>query len=803
MTFLQQIIQLLSEPPGNVIYHLVTLFALQVVFAISWGHWRRERPNPLAWRMAWAAGLIFLARAGLMGLSLLLAQQPVTALSLLPPLEYAIHTGTAVLFAWSVGVTATHWPRLGNALAVLLLALVVLMYLSFSLQWQQQAQQGITLYPTTNQATWWLIFQTTVLGVAWLLTFSQRALWFSLRQMMLLLLWLAHLAYWIVPTTAALTQSEIAHWVRLGHLVVFPMWAAFAYLHTLAGLLDRSPAHLRTDSFATTLQAALPVIQSLETAVLLPAAVQFTTRFFQTPFVGIATLDRQNPQHLRLVSNLPQTQENRPRSWNLNLQDWPGLRLAVEEKRQVELFPNGLGARQLREWYQEMGLVPQGALLIQPLLVNHSPIGLLILAAAETVNQWGETEKKQLPLLASYIAQAIDNSYAHTDVVRAAAAVPLFAEPEAGTAVSGRLVALEEERDQLRNEVETLRGRTQQAEIRAVEANKQARDLAATLEELERVNRDEQLETLKAELSSVRESLLQAEEAMALASAGEGGLSPEWVMVTISRYSGQLEEAQARIQYLETELNRQNRREMDEVVVSLIQELRTPMTSITGYTDLLLSETVGILGLKQRDFLQRVKARTEQLETLLGQIVQLTTQVDFVGPTDEPVDVREMIETAVETVLTQLREKNLRLDLEVPYNLPPLPISRKALHQIMTNLLVNACQATTGNGRIAVRAQANTFPLKASDNGHQENFNFLQVEVADSGRGIHVNDLPRVFEPHHRADDPLIAGLGDTGAGLSVAKTLTEAHGGRVWVQSQIDKGTVFSVLFPIPAPEN
>lgn len=799
MTFLQQITQFLSEPPGNVIYHLVTLFALQVVFAISWSHWRRERPNPLAWRMAWAAGLIFLARVGLMGLSLLLAEQPLTAVSLLPPLEYAIHTGTAVLFAWSVGATATRWPRLGNAIATLLLVLVVVMYFSFSLQ-RQQTQPGGT-YTTTDQAVLWLIFQGAVLGVAWLLTLTQRSLWFSLRQMMLLLMLLAHLAYWAIPAT--LTQSEIAYWIRLGHLIVFPMWAAFAYLHTLAGLLNRSPTHLQTEPFTTTIQAALPVIQSLETAVLLPAAVQLTTRFFQTPFVGIATLDRQNPQHLRLISNQPQTQENRPRSWNLNLQDWPGLRLAIEEKRQVELFPNGLGARQLREWYEEMGLAAQGALLIQPLLVNHSPIGLLILAAAETVNQWSETEKKQLPLLANYIAQAIDNSYTHADMVRAAAAVPLFAEPEERTAVSGRLVALEEERDQLRNELETLRGRTQQAEIRAAEANKQARDLAATLEELERVNRDEQVETLKAELSGVRESLLQAEEAMALASAGEGGLSPEWVMVTISRYSGQLEEAQARIQYLETELNRQNRREMDEVVVSLIQELRTPMTAITGYTDLLLSETVGILGLKQRDFLQRVKARTEQMEALLGQIVQLTTQVDFSSSTDEPVDVREMIETAVETMLTQLREKNLRLDLDVPYNLPPLPISRKALHQIMTNFLVNACQATAGNGRISVRAQTNTFPLKASDNGHQENFNFLHVEVADSGQGIHVNDFPRVFEPHHRADDPLIAGLGDTGAGLSVAKTLTEAHGGRVWVQSQIDKGTTFSILFPIPAPDS
>jgi signal transduction histidine kinase len=256
------------------------------------------------------------------------------------------------------------------------------------------------------------------------------------------------------------------------------------------------------------------------------------------------------------------------------------------------------------------------------------------------------------------------------------------------------------------------------------------------------------------------------------------------------------------MQYLEAELNRRGRRELDEVMVSLIQELRTPMTSIVGYTDLLLAETMGILGVKQRDFLQRVKARTEQMETLLAQLVQLATYHDNVPSTNEQVNVQEVIETAVDTVITQLREKNLHLDLDIGHNLPLLPIGRKALHQIMTNLLANACQASTGNGRITLQAHMNTLIPRPSANGHSDKIDFLQLDVTDSGGGILVDDLPRVFDPHHRADDPLIAGLGDTGAGLSVARTLVEANGGRVWVQSQMGQGSTFFVLFPVPTAE-
>ena len=337
--------------------------------------------------------------------------------------------------------------------------------------------------------------------------------------------------------------------------------------------------------------------------------------------------------------------------------------------------------------------------------------------------------------------------------------------------------------------------------MRAVSANKQARDLAATLAEVEQINRSEQTEALEAEIEALRESLIAAEEAMALAAASEAELSTEWVMHTITRYSGQLEEAEARIQSLEAALAEWEQGPVSEIVISLVQELRTPMTSIAGYTDILLAERVGILGVRQREFLQRVQANTTRMGVLLDQLVQLTTAADP-SPSrlmEAETNVEEVIDTAVNTVLNQIREKNLRLELKVGFDLPLLPVNRRDLHQILTSLLDNACQSSVNDSQVILKVSMGSIaPAHPSNNGHSEQFNFLHLAVTDSGGGIRVEDRARVFDPQHHADSPLIAGLGDTGSALSMARVLTEANGGRLWVDSMMGVGSTFSAVFPL-----
>jgi signal transduction histidine kinase len=185
----------------------------------------------------------------------------------------------------------------------------------------------------------------------------------------------------------------------------------------------------------------------------------------------------------------------------------------------------------------------------------------------------------------------------------------------------------------------------------------------------------------------------------------------------------------------------------------------------------------------------------------LEQLVQLTTAAD---PLPFPLieadtNVEAVVDTAVSSVLNQIREKNLRLELKISPDLPLLPVKQDDLRQILTSLLSNACQSSIDESAVALKVSVNNIPpAKQSENGHAEPFSFVHLAVTDSGGGIRVDDRSRVFSPQHDADSPLIVGLGDTGAALSVARVLTEANGGRLWVDSMMGLGSTFSAVFPV-----
>jgi len=309
----------------------------------------------------------------------------------------------------------------------------------------------------------------------------------------------------------------------------------------------------------------------------------------------------------------------------------------------------------------------------------------------------------------------------------------------------------------------------------------------------------DRIASLESEVGTLRVALIEAEEALAMASAGEGGLSTEWVMMTISRYSGELEEAQVHIQQLEAELRQNKTTVSNDLIISLAQELRTPMTSIAGYTDLLLKEAVGLLVPKQRDFLQKVEANVERMNALLEQIVQAATVSEPAVPSfGGSTDIRETVEAAVNAVMTQVREKDLRFNLHLSPSLPPMGVGYDALYQITLHLLQNACHASKSDSQIGLKVQADL--IDNAGNAEEELLGFLQLAVNDSGGGIAPKDRLHVFETRLDADTPLIPGLGDTGVGLSMTQTLVTANGGRIWVDSNAGIGSTFTVLLPIMA---
>ena len=158
----------------------------------------------------------------------------------------------------------------------------------------------------------------------------------------------------------------------------------------------------------------------------------------------------------------------------------------------------------------------------------------------------------------------------------------------------------------------------------------------------------------------------------------------------------------------------------------------------------------------------------------------------------EAVDLNTIIDSAMSYTSSQIREKNITLHLDLPKEIQPIHADREALQQILIHLVQNAGAASPSEGTITLKVQTRS----------EKDQDYMLLQVTDTGGGIPPEDLPRVFTRLYRAENVLIQGVGDTGVGLSIAKTLTEAQKGRIWVESEAGIGATFSVLLPVAKGE-
>jgi len=233
----------------------------------------------------------------------------------------------------------------------------------------------------------------------------------------------------------------------------------------------------------------------------------------------------------------------------------------------------------------------------------------------------------------------------------------------------------------------------------------------------------------------------------------------------------------------------QGEAERHETMVSLASDFRTPMTAITGYTDLLLGEQGGILTEMQQQFLERVKANVEQLTYLLNDLIRVASpDSGLMRFSPQPISLIEIIEEAIMGLAARFRERQLAVQLDLPPELALVRADRDSLYQIMLRLLSNAVLCSEEGTQIVVNAHE----VDNSEDGR-----YLQISVTDTGHGILPEDYPRVFRKLHRANQPLVQGLGESGVGMAIAKALVEANGGRIWVESEEGVGSTLSFLLP------
>lgn len=230
-----------------------------------------------------------------------------------------------------------------------------------------------------------------------------------------------------------------------------------------------------------------------------------------------------------------------------------------------------------------------------------------------------------------------------------------------------------------------------------------------------------------------------------------------------------------------------------EAVTSVVQDLHQPIAAIRDHVDLLLGETVGRLETMQRTLLNRVGSSTEHMSTLLGDLLQLMEiGTESLSLEFRPVDPVESLEQALLQVGDSIRARGLQLHTDLPHDLPAALADKAALIRILVHLLRNAVGASPEGAVIYITG-------RAQPGGPSDNVGFLTLSVANTGPGIAGDRLAEVF--HRRAQGEAIPGVGETGVGLAIVRRLSEALGGRVWVESEVGAGSTFTLLLPLASP--
>lgn len=222
-----------------------------------------------------------------------------------------------------------------------------------------------------------------------------------------------------------------------------------------------------------------------------------------------------------------------------------------------------------------------------------------------------------------------------------------------------------------------------------------------------------------------------------------------------------------------------------ELVATASHELRTPMTSIRGFADMLLLGTFGPLTEDQIEPLRVIKNNIARLVQLIDELLDMSrVEAGEVRLRPEMIDVADVLRDVGEALGGQFREREIALHLDLQENLPSITADRQRVAQIAVNLIGNACKYTPRGGDVWVRLC----------NGGGE----LRVDVRDTGVGIASESQQHIFTPFYRADNPLRDEVGGTGLGLSITRKLVELHGGRIWFESRVNQGSTFSFTLPI-----
>jgi len=216
-----------------------------------------------------------------------------------------------------------------------------------------------------------------------------------------------------------------------------------------------------------------------------------------------------------------------------------------------------------------------------------------------------------------------------------------------------------------------------------------------------------------------------------------------------------------------------------DFIANTSHELRTPLHSIRGFLKLLLDGKVAEME-TQQEFLGIIDEESKHLSNLVDGILNIAAMESGKMTFNvQPVSMKEVIERVMVKLKSLADEKEISIKTSLPDSLPIIEGDLEKLEQVVKNLAGNAIKFSSARSKIHIGAET-------------QNESEVLVQVADQGIGIHVDDVPRLFQKFSQVDSSTTRAQGGTGLGLYISKQIIEAHGGKIWVESELGKGTTF-----------
>lgn len=227
-----------------------------------------------------------------------------------------------------------------------------------------------------------------------------------------------------------------------------------------------------------------------------------------------------------------------------------------------------------------------------------------------------------------------------------------------------------------------------------------------------------------------------------------------------------------------------------DFIATLSHEFRTPLTSVNMAVDILDKEILGPLSPEQKELIASAREDCFRLTKLARELLQLSKlESGRLQLKNVDLDVSDVVESSLHSLHIQFHEKDIRLETAIAAGLPHIMADEQQISWVITNLVTNALKYTNSGGTVTIRAR--------------EDGGAVRIDVEDTGQGIARPDLDRIFDKFVQIKHATDATPGSVGLGLAIAKEIVELYGGRIWAESELGHGSVFTFCIPLEQPHS